>query len=80
MFRLVHFGKNFCSSISPWVVTLEALEPFRTASPKQEPEVLDYLKFEGDKNFDINLEVYLQPENGEENLICKAITNTCTGI
>ena len=62
-------GKNFCSSISPWVVTLEALEPFRTASPKQEPEVLDYLKFEGDKNFDINLEVYLQPENGEENLI-----------
>lgn len=65
-------GKNFCSSISPWVVTLEALEPFRTASPKQEPEVLDYLKFEGDKNFDINLEVYLEPENGEENLICKS--------
>lgn len=65
-------GKNFCSSISPWVVTLEALEPFRTASPKQEPEVLDYLKFEGDKNFDINLEVYFQPENGEENLICKS--------
>ena len=65
-------GKNFCSSISPWVVTLEALEPFRTASPKQEPEVLDYLKFEGDKNFDINLEVYLKPENGEENLICKS--------
>ena len=65
-------GKNFCSSISPWVVTLEALEPFRTASPMQEPEVLDYLKFEGDKNFDINLEVYLQPENGEENLICKS--------
>ena len=64
--------KNFCSSISPWVVTLEALEPFRTVSPKQEPEVLDYLKFEGDKNFDINLEVYLQPENGEENLICKS--------
>lgn len=65
-------GKNFCSSISPWVVTLEALEPFRTASPKQKPEVLDYLKFEGDKNFDINLEVYLQPENGEENLICQS--------
>lgn len=65
-------GKNFCSSISPWVVTLEALEPFRTASPKQEPEVLDYLKFEGDKNFDINLEVYLQPEHDEENLICKS--------
>jgi fumarylacetoacetase len=65
-------GKNFCSSISPWIVTLEALEPFRINSPKQDPEVLDYLKFEGDKNFDINLEVYLQPENGEENLISKS--------
>ncbi|MRN00304.1 fumarylacetoacetase [Riemerella anatipestifer] len=65
-------GKNFCSSISPWVVTLEALEPFRTTSPKQEPEVLSYLKFEGDKNFDIDLEVYLTPENGAENLICQS--------
>ncbi|WP_304344217.1 fumarylacetoacetase [Chryseobacterium koreense] len=65
-------GKNFGSSVSPWVVTLEALNPFRTASPKQEPEVLNYLQFEGDKNFDINLEVSIQPENGEENLICKS--------
>lgn len=60
-------GKNFCSSISPWVVTLEALEPFKTATPTQEPEVLDYLKFQGEKNYDINLQVLLQPENGEEN-------------
>ena len=65
-------GKNFGSSISPWVVTLEALNPFRTKSPKQEPEVLDYLKFSGDKNFDINLEVYIQPENGTENLISQS--------
>lgn len=65
-------AKNFGSSISPWVVTLEALAPFRTASPVQDPEVLDYLKFEGDKNYDINLEVYLQPENGEENLISES--------
>ena len=65
-------GKNFGSSVSPWVVTLEALEPFRVASPKQEPEVLDYLKFEGNKNYDIHLEVYLQPENNSENLICKS--------
>ena len=65
-------GKNFGSSISPWVVTLEALEPFRTSSPKQEPEVLDYLKFEGDQHYDINLEVYLQPENGAENLISQS--------
>lgn len=65
-------GKNFGSSVSPWVVTLEALEPFRCASPTQDPEVLDYLKYEGDKNFDINLEVYLKPENGEETKICKS--------
>jgi fumarylacetoacetase len=65
-------AKNFGSSVSPWVVTLEALEPFRTASPKQDPEVLDYLKFEGDKNYDINLEVYIQPENGEHNLISES--------
>lgn len=65
-------GKNFGSSVSPWVVTLEALEPFRTVSPKQDPEVLDYLKFDGNKNYDINLEVYLQPENGTENLISQS--------
>ncbi len=65
-------GKNFGSSISPWVVTLEALEPFRTASPKQEPEVLDYLKFDGDKNYDINLEVYIQPHKGTEVLVSQS--------
>ncbi|MCJ8155428.1 fumarylacetoacetase [Chryseobacterium sp. SSA4.19] len=65
-------AKNFGSSVSPWVVTLEALEPFRTSSPKQDPEVLEYLKFEGDKNYDINLEVYIQPENGEQNLISES--------
>ncbi len=64
-------GKNFCSSVSPWVVTLEALDPFRTATPTQDPEVLEYLKFEGDKNYDIQLEVGLQPENGEENVLAK---------
>ena len=65
-------GKNFCSSISPWVVTLEALEPFKVESPQQEPEVLDYLKFEGKQNLDIQLEVFLKPENGEENLISRS--------
>ena len=65
-------AKNFGSSVSPWVVTLEALEPFRTSSPTQDPEVLEYLKFEGDKNYDINLEVYIQPGNGEQNLISES--------
>jgi fumarylacetoacetase len=55
-------GKNFCSSVSPWVVTMDALEPFRVAGPKQDPEVLPYLQYAGNKNYDINLEVCIQPE------------------
>lgn len=65
-------AKNFATSISPWVITLDALEPFRTASPKQEPTPLPYLQQTGDKTFDINLEVYLQPEQGKETLICES--------
>lgn len=65
-------AKNFGSSVSPWIITLEALEPFRTASPAQEPEVLDYLKFSGDKNYDINLEVSITPEQGTETIICRS--------
>jgi fumarylacetoacetase len=63
-------AKNFASTISPWVITLEALDPFRAEGPVQEPEVLPYLKYQGKRSFDIDLEVYLQPENGEENKIC----------
>lgn len=63
-------AKNFGSSISPWIVTLEALDLFRVNGPEQEPEVLPYLKYEGKKNFDIHLQTLIQPENGEENLIC----------
>jgi fumarylacetoacetase len=62
-------AKNFASSISPWVVTLDALEPFRTAGPKQEPKVLPYLEYEGEKNIDVKLEVILQTPNGDENII-----------
>jgi len=63
-------AKNFASTISPWVVTMEALDPFRVQGPKQEPEVLPYLKYEGKRSFDIDLEVYIQPEGGQENRIC----------
>lgn len=52
-------AKNFASSISPWVVTMEALEPFRVSGPKQEPRVLPYLENTAARNFDINLEVDL---------------------
>ncbi|WP_422373766.1 fumarylacetoacetase [Flagellimonas sp.] len=65
-------AKNFASSISPWVVTLEALEPFKLAGPKQEPEVLPYLTYEGEKNYDIHLEVGITPEEGEETTVCQS--------
>lgn len=62
-------AKNFASSISPWIVTLDALEPFRIPGPKQVPEVLPYLKYEGNKHFDIALEVAIQPEASEEKVV-----------
>ncbi|MBV6646253.1 MAG: fumarylacetoacetase [Cyclobacteriaceae bacterium] len=58
-------AKNFASSVSPWIVTLDALEPFRIAGDTQSPRVLPYLQFQGEKNFDIDLEVFIQPESGE---------------
>lgn len=63
-------SKNFASTISPWIVTLDALEPYRTKGYVQDPEVLPYLKYDGDKNVDIKLEVFLTPEGGEANSIC----------
>lgn len=65
-------GKNFASSVSPWVVPMAALEPFRAPGRAQYPEVLPYLKYKGHCNFDISLEVALQPENGEETVICRS--------
>lgn len=65
-------SKNFATSISPWIVTLDALEPYRVASPAQSPTPLAYLQQSGDRTFDINLEVYLQPKDQEPNLICQS--------
>jgi fumarylacetoacetase len=62
-------GKNFATSISPWVVTLEALVPFKVQGPKQEPEVLPYLQIMGEKNFDIILSAAIKPEYGDEKII-----------
>ncbi|HTB06535.1 MAG TPA: fumarylacetoacetase [Bacteroidia bacterium] len=64
-------AKNFASTISPWIVTLDALEPFRVKSPEQNPEVLPYLqRAKEDTAIDINLEVYLQPEKVDALKIC----------
>ena len=63
-------SKNFASTVSPWIVTLEALEPFRVKGYEQEPKLLPYLQYQGNKNIDIRLQVLLQPQNGQENVIC----------
>ena len=65
-------SKNFASSISPWIVTLEALADFRTAGPVQDPQVLPYLQYAGDRNFDINLEVSITPEGSSEEVVCQS--------
>ena len=64
-------GKNFASTLSPWIVTLDALEPFRTEGPEQYPHVLPYLSFEGKRNFDIQLEVLLTTEKSEATTLCR---------
>jgi fumarylacetoacetase len=63
-------GKNFGSVISPWIVTLDALEPFRTKGPAQDPTVLPYLQFKGMKNFNIYLEVFLQADGSVPDRVC----------
>jgi fumarylacetoacetase len=62
-------AKNFASSMSAWIVTLDALHPFAVETPNQEPKVLSYLEFEGKKSYDINLQVAILPENTDETVI-----------
>ena len=59
------------SSISPWIVTTEALDPYKTKGPVQDVPVLPYLKFEGDGSYDIELEIELQPEGGQATRISR---------
>lgn len=65
-------AKNFASSMSAWIVTLDALEPFRVKGPEQDPAVFPYLEYSGEKNIDINLEVQIQPENDQASTVCKS--------
>ena len=66
-------GKNFGSSISPWIVTLEALDQLRCCRPQQDPEVLDYLKYEGDSHYDVPLEVEIIPEGASSGqIVCRS--------
>jgi len=65
-------AKSFASSISPWIVTLDALEPFRVEGPQPTKELLPYLRSTGKKSFDVNLEVELTPQNGKPNTISRS--------
>ena len=65
-------AKNFASSMSCWIVTLDALQPFACQTPEQDPEVLSYLKFEGLKSYDINLEVAIAAPNCSEHTVSKS--------
>lgn len=65
-------AKNFASSISPWIVTMDALEAFRTKGPKQVPTPLPYLQQKGKHAYDINLEVYIKPENTDAKMVSKS--------
>lgn len=65
-------AKNFASSISSWIVSLDALQPYSVDTPSQDPEVLDYLRFEGQNSYDINLQVAITPDSGEETIVCNS--------
>jgi fumarylacetoacetase len=65
-------AKNFASTISPWIVTMDALEPFKTESCEQSPAPMKYLQQKDKHTFDINLEVSLKPENSTETVISKS--------
>ena len=65
-------AKNFASSMSCWIVTLDALQPFATATPAQHPDVLPYLKFEGNKSYDIQLEVAIEIPQHPEKIVSQS--------
>jgi fumarylacetoacetase len=55
-------AKSFATSVSPWLVTLDALDPYRVAAPVQEPRPADYLQVAGEWAYDLRLEVAIQSE------------------
>lgn len=65
-------AKNFASSMSCWIVTLDALQPFCCPTPEQQPEVLEYLRFDGNKSYDIALEVAIEAMNQPEKIVSKS--------
>ncbi len=71
-------AKNFCTSVSPWLVTLAALEPFKVPARPQEPEPLPYLRSQRHV-YDIHLEVALRSssmEEGQDSVVCRGNSRT----
>ena len=66
-------AKTFASEVSPWIVTMDALAPFKTSCPTQEPKPLAYLnEKDSDNSFDITLSVELLPKNADEaTVVCE---------
>ena len=64
-------AKNYATSISPWIITLDALQPFKVESPKQNPAPLEYLRSDEPGSYDIHLEALIAPPNGEETTVCR---------
>ncbi len=62
-------GKNFASSMSAWIVTMEALQPFKVEAPAQDPKVLSYLQYKESSSYDISLQVAIATEKGEETVV-----------
>ncbi len=67
-------GKNFGSSVSPWIVTLDALEPFRIAAPAQDPAPLPYLQDNDAHNYDIHLSVQITTPEGQTAIVSRSNT------
>jgi fumarylacetoacetase len=61
-------GKNFGTTLSPWVVTMEALEPFIVPNMEMKNPILNYLHHDNDYNFDIHLEVAIKGQNMEDHV------------
>ena len=68
-------AKAFATSISPWIVTRAALEPFRTSTPEREKDLLPYLQEPGPMLYDINLSVIIEPEGGIQEIISRTNYN-----
>ncbi len=62
-------GKSFATSISPWIVPLEALAPYRVEPPPQQPEVLPYLQTNGPTAIDLQLEVEIVPAGASQGTV-----------